>query len=59
MAAEQNRRSSGTTQENEAEMERYGITKTYVAIYSYGEYRYSSLQDAVAQAKRDEARRGA
>lgn len=42
----------------DVEMERYGITRAHVDVYSYGEYRYTNLKDAVAQAKRDEARRG-
>lgn len=43
--------------ETDAETEQYGITRAHVDVYSYSEYRYTNLKDAVAQAKRDEARR--
>lgn len=35
-----------------AEMEKYGITTAPVDIFYHGEYRYSTLRDALAQAKR-------
>jgi hypothetical protein len=38
--------------ENVAEMEKYGITKKPIDYYFYGEYRYTTLRDALAQAKR-------
>ncbi|ANI79911.1 hypothetical protein [Sphingobium sp. EP60837] len=42
--------------EVEAElMARYGITKVPAYRYHYREWRYSTLNDALAQAKRDEA----
>lgn len=34
------------------DMARYGITRVPVDYYHYGAFRYSSLKDAVAQAKR-------
>jgi hypothetical protein len=36
-------------------MARYGITKVPAYRYHYREWRYSALNDALAQAKRDEA----
>lgn len=38
--------------ENAAEMEKYGITKKPIDYYFLGEYRYTTLRDALAQAKR-------
>lgn len=35
-----------------AEMSKYGITKKSVDQFHFGEYRYTNLRDAVAQAKR-------
>ena len=35
-------------------MSKYGITSRTTETYYYGKYRYSSLNDAIAQAKRDE-----
>ena len=35
------------------EMERYGITRVPVDYFHVGEYRYTVLADAVAQAKRE------
>ena len=34
-------------------MERYGIKRTPADYYNYGQYRYTNLKDAVAQAERD------
>lgn len=59
MTVVQNFDAPDAMQENDAEMERYGITKALVEVFSYKEYRYSNMKDAVAQAKRDEARREA
>jgi hypothetical protein len=36
-------------------MARHGITKEPVYIYRYRDWRYSNLNDALAQAKRDAA----
>lgn len=57
MTIEQMRSAPDEAQENGSQLEKYGITKTHVDVFSYKEYRYSNLKDAVAQAKRDEARR--
>ena len=38
--------------EMEAEMERYGITRVPIDYFHVGEFRYTSLKDAIAQAKR-------
>jgi hypothetical protein len=38
-------------------MARYGITKVPVYRFHYRDWRYATLNDAVAQAKRDEAAR--
>ena len=41
---------------NEAElMARFGITKVPAFHYHYGDWRYSNLQDALTQARRDAA----
>ncbi len=43
---------------NETElMARYGITKVPTYRYHYRDWRYSTLHDALAQARRDEAAR--
>jgi hypothetical protein len=34
-------------------MERYGIKRTTADYYHYGQYRYTNLKDAIAQAERD------
>jgi hypothetical protein len=34
------------------EMAKYGITRVSIDYYHYKEYRYTSLDDAIAQAKR-------
>jgi hypothetical protein len=36
-------------------MERYGIQRIPADHYNYGQYRYTNLKDAVAQAMRDGA----
>jgi hypothetical protein len=38
------------------EMDRYGIVRVPADIFRYREFRYTNLQDAIAQAKRDAAR---
>ena len=35
------------------EASEFGITTSQITYYHYGEYRYSNLKDAVAEAKRD------
>lgn len=47
------------THQDEAELlDRFDITKVRVHQYHYREWRYSNLDDAIAQAKRDRARSG-
>jgi hypothetical protein len=36
------------------EMAKYGITRVPVDYFFYGKYRYTNLEDAVAEAKRDQ-----
>lgn len=36
----------------QAELIRYGITRVPAAVYHLGDYRYTKLADAVAEAKR-------
>ena len=38
--------------EEQATLDLYGIRRVPQAIYTFGEYRYSTLADAVAQARR-------
>jgi hypothetical protein len=38
------------------EMDRYGIVRVPADIFRYREFRYTNLQDAIAQAKLDAAR---
>jgi len=35
------------------EMDRYGVVRVPADIFCYREFRYTNLQDALAQAKRD------
>lgn len=35
-------------------MERYGINRTPADYFHYGQYRYTRLTDAIAQAERDQ-----
>ncbi len=37
---------------DEAQMSKYGITSKTVDIFYLGQYRYTNLRDAIAQAKR-------
>jgi hypothetical protein len=41
----------------EAEMKRYGISKSTVDYFHYKQYRYTTLAEAVNQAKREEQSR--
>ena len=52
------REQSGTAVSPEAaeEMVKYGITRVPVDYFCYGEFRYTNLEDAVAQAKRQLSR---
>lgn len=38
------------------EISDYGITTTQITYFHYGDYRYTNLKDAIAEAKRDRAR---
>lgn len=40
--------------EGTEEMAKYGITRVPVDYFYYGKYRYTNLEDAVAEAKRDQ-----
>lgn len=44
----------GISAEDEKSMENYGIIRVPVDYFWLGEYRYSSLKDAIVQAKRQE-----
>ncbi len=46
---------SSTDQSGDDEMIRYGITHQSVDVYFRGSYRYSTLKDALVQAKRAES----
>jgi hypothetical protein len=37
------------------ELAKYGITRVPVDYFYYGKYRYTNLEDAVAEAKRDQS----
>jgi len=37
-----------------ADMSKYGITKKSVDVFYFGDYRYTNLRDAVAEAKRSD-----
>lgn len=41
------------TPEMTAEMEKYGITRFPVYYFQFGQYKYSNMKDAVAQARRE------
>ena len=43
------------TPESVTQMEEYGITKVPADYFVYGKYRYTSLDDAIAQARRERA----
>lgn len=44
----------GPPTDEEAQMERYGIKKVLVDSFVVGEYRYTSLADAISAAKRQQ-----
>jgi hypothetical protein len=48
--------STPTELDEAEEMNRFGITKIPAHHYRYRDWRYSNLEDALAQAKRDLAR---
>ena len=43
----------GITPDMLEEMERYGITRFPVHYFQLGQYKYTNLKDAVAQARRE------
>jgi hypothetical protein len=47
-----------TSPSDEEQMTKYGITRKTVDVFHHGEYRYSNLGDAIAQAKRVAAEPG-
>jgi len=47
----------GLSSEVSDKMTKYGITRVPVDYFYYGRYRYTTLDDAVAEAKRDQAAR--
>lgn len=42
------------SQEARDDMEKYGITRVPVDYFHHGKYRYTNLEDAIAEAKRDQ-----
>ena len=44
----------GNTGADQDTMDRYGIIRVPADYFLYGQYRYTNLKDALAQAKRDE-----
>jgi hypothetical protein len=44
---------TGVSEPND-EMAKYGITRVPVDYFHYGDFRYTNLKDAVAQAKRQQ-----
>lgn len=44
--------SAGSQSEAANEMDRYGITRVPVDYFHFGQYRYTHLEDAVAEAER-------
>lgn len=52
MSADHDKASPDLSSEAAKEMDKYGITCVPVDYYHYGKYRYTNLEDAVAEAKR-------
>jgi hypothetical protein len=50
-SADRKQTSPAISSEGPEEMARYGITRVPVDYFHYGKYRYTNLEDAVAQAK--------
>jgi hypothetical protein len=44
----------GVEQKDADEMAKYGITRVSVNYFHYGDFRYTNLADAIAQAKRQQ-----
>ena len=53
-SADQNERNTALTPEAAEEMEKFGITRVAVDYFHCGDFRYTNLKDAVAQAKRQQ-----
>ena len=51
-SAERKESSSALSPEAAKEMAKYGITRVPIDYFYYGDFRYTNLKDAVAQAKR-------
>lgn len=51
---EQSAQANSVNHSNDDEMARYNITHQTVDVFFWGKYRYSTLTDAISQAKRDE-----
>lgn len=52
MSPNRDKASAGSLSEAAREMDRYGITCVPVAYFHFGQYRYTHLKDAVAEAER-------
>ena len=50
--------SKGTEDSAAGDVERYGISRTSVEQFEVGGYRYSNVQDAIAEAQRRERKGG-
>jgi hypothetical protein len=53
--ADRNETSPAINPEATEEMAKYGITRVPIDYFHYKEYRYTNLDDAIAQAKREHA----
>ena len=53
-SAERKESSPAFNPEAAKEMAKYGITRVPVDYFYYGDFRYTNLKDAVAQAKRQQ-----
>ena len=53
-SAERKEPGGGLSQEAIQEMEKYGVKRVTADIFFVGSYRYTNLDDAIAQAKRQQ-----
>ena len=53
-SADRDEASPALSPEAAEEMAKYGITRVPVDYFHYGKYRYTSLEDAIAEAKRQQ-----
>lgn len=51
-----NKMAAAAEAENLDEMKEYGITRVPVDYFHYRDFRYTTLRDAIAQAKRERGR---